>query len=220
MAESTGQEAGVVMPVAEQTPDQVRWNKKWAESGCGTTHGSSIIELLAPYVAALASDSTLLDVGGGGSDDSLRFLKQGFHVTVVDVSDVGLEMARGRAEAAGFATKLSTVQADLEVSEATGAPGRIPPGPFLVVANANYLNTAIFEQYFEVLLPGGLFGCVVATTTNLERNAHPSARFCVQPGSLPTLLPHSLQLETLHFSEDWRENGRHEAHLVVRKAAV
>ena len=65
----------------------------------------------------------------------------------------------------------------------------------------------------ERLAPGGVLGVIIATETNLERNEKPGRPFLLDAGELPGLVP---DVEVLHHSETWRDNGRHEAHLVGR----
>jgi hypothetical protein len=131
-------------------------------------------------------------------------------VTVCDVSDVGLQQAKERAVAAGY--ELVTAEVDLEQS-----PETLPEGPFRYIGNANFLVKSLIPIMIQRLEPEGVLAMVIATTSNLERNAHPSARFCVAPNELPALLLSHEGVELLHHSEDWRENGRHESHCVVKR---
>jgi predicted TPR repeat methyltransferase len=168
-----------------------------------------LVGLLQPYLTDRSG--ALLDIGGGGSSDSTLFFEFVDHVTVVDVSDVGLQQAKERADAAGVS--LVTVEADLE-----GFPDALPRGPYRYIGNANFLSKALIPTMINRLEPGGLLAMIVATLTNLERNKHPSARFLVAPDELPQLLFENQEgLELLHHSEEWRENGRHEAHCVIKR---
>ncbi|MEM9204384.1 MAG: class I SAM-dependent methyltransferase [Actinomycetota bacterium] len=182
--------------------DRDRWNDKWAESGRGTSHGSSLVDLVTPW---LPETGALLDVAGGGSTDSLAFARLGLKVTVTDVSDVGLIQARQRALAEDL--DITTVEADLENQP-------LPDGPFDVITVANYLQRDLFTAMIERLAPSGVLAVVIATDTNLERNEHPRREFLLATDELATLVT---GLTVLHHSEDWRENGRHEAHLVARR---
>lgn len=183
--------------------DRDRWNEKWGEAGRGTSHGSQLVDLVEPW---LPQSGDLLDIAGGGSSDSLHFAQLGLDVTVADISDVGLATARQRALDEGLA--ITTVEADLEEQQ-------LPPGPFQVITVANYLQRDLFAAMIERLAPGGILGVVIATETNLERNENPRREFLLEADELPSLIG---GLEIVHHSEAWRDNGRHEAHLVARFA--
>lgn len=187
------------------TGDRDRWNDRWAEAGRGTGHGSALVDLVGPW---LPPTGTLLDVAGGGSHDSLHFARRGLAVTVADVSDVGLIQARQRGLAEDLT--IDTFEVDLE----TDAP---PAGPWDVITVANYLQRDLFPPMIERLAPGGVLVVVIATETNLERNERPGRPFLLTEGELPGLVP---GLEIVHHSEEWRPNGRHEAHLVAGVPAV
>ena len=185
--------------------DRDRWNDKWSSAGTGTGHGSELVELLDAW---LPDRGTLLDVAGGGSHDAIEFATRGLDVTVCDVSDVGLLRARQEAMLAGV--DLATIELDLDTDP-------LPDGPWDVVTVANYLNRPLFPAIIDRLAPGGLLGVVIATVTNLERREKPGRPFLLERDELPTLLPGT---ELLHHSEEWRANGRHEAHAVARRSAT
>lgn len=185
--------------------DRDRWNEKWSAAGTGTGHGSKLVDLLDPW---LPPTGRLLDIAGGGSGDAIELAQRGLSVTVCDVSDVGLEVARTRASDAGVA--VHTEQRDLEAEP-------LPEGPWDVITVANYLQRDLFPAMVDALAPGGLLGVVIATQTNLERNEHPRAEFLLTPGELPSFLA---DLEIVHYSKAWRANGRHEAHAVARRAGA
>ncbi len=182
--------------------DRERWNDKWAEAGRGTSHGSALVDLVRPWLPLAGS---LLDIAGGGSSDSLHFARLGLDVTVADVSDVGLIQATQRCLAEDL--KISTIEIDLETES-------IPAGRWDVITVANYLQRDLFESLVDHLAEDGVIGVVIATETNLERNERPSRGFLLDRGELPALIP---GVETLHVSESWRDNGRHEAQFVGRR---
>ena len=183
--------------------DRDRWNDKWAEAGRGTGHGSSLVDLVEPW---LPETGSLLDVAGGGSHDSLLFARRGLDVTVADVSDVGLIQARQRCLAEDLS--ISTIEIDLETEP-------LPAGPWDVITVANYLQRDLFAALIGRLSPGGVLAVIIATETNLERHERPGAPFLLAAGEIAGLVD---GLEVVHHSEEWRSNDRHEAHLVARRA--
>lgn len=182
--------------------DRQRWDERWAARVPGHRRHSSLVQLLTPYLPA---SGKLLDVAGGGSGDAVRFAEGGLDVTVVDVSEVGLDATRALALEASV--NCHCVHADLDSEP-------LPPGPWDVIGLANYLQRDLFPRLVEALAEEGVLGVVLPTSSNLERNQRPSERFLVDPGELPGLVA---DLEVLHHSEAWRENGRHEAWLTARR---
>ncbi len=183
--------------------DRDRWNDKWAERGVGTSHGSQLVELVGPH---LPGSGRLLDVGGGGSTDSLDFAHRGLDVTICDVSDVGLIQSRQRALAENII--ITTVEADLDIDP-------VPEGPWDVITVANYLNRELFPALVAALAPGGVLAIVIATVRNLERSPKPGRPFLLEEGEILSLVD---GLDVVQHSESWRSNNRHEAHLVGRVA--
>jgi ubiquinone/menaquinone biosynthesis C-methylase UbiE len=58
-------------------------------------------------------ESIVCDLGGGSGADSIYFLLNGHSVTLVDISDLGLERTRLKAEVLGLVNKLIIIQKDL-----------------------------------------------------------------------------------------------------------
>jgi hypothetical protein len=104
---------------------------------------------------------------------------------------------------------ISTVEVDLDTEE-------LPSGPWDVITVANYLQRDLFAGLVERLVPGGVLAVIIATETNLERHERPGAPFLLEPNELPRLIGDH---DVLEHSEDWRPNGRHEAHLIARRSA-
>ena len=181
--------------------DRERWNDKWAEAGRGTSHGSALVDLVRPWLPYRDPSSTL-PVAVRATRCTSRL---GLDVTVADVSDVGLIQATQRCLAEDL--KISTIEIDLETES-------IPAGRWDVITVANYLQRDLFESLVDHLAEDGVIGVVIATETNLERNERPSRGFLLDRRELPALIP---GVETLHVSESWRDNGRHEAHFVGRR---
>jgi tellurite methyltransferase len=182
--------------------DRERWNMRWAARRHRPPNASSVIQLVDPW---LAESGRALDVAGGGSGDAVRMAERGLGVTVVDVSDVGLELSNELASEAGVS--VTTVRADLETDP-------LPPGPWDVITMANYAQRSLFDPLVKRLAPGGVVAVVIATTTNLERSPRPPKAHLVGPDEI---LEWATGVEVVHHSEAWRANDRHEAWLVGRR---
>ena len=179
--------------------DRQRWNTRYREQA-GAREPSAFLRSLA---ACLPSAGRALDVAGGTGHDALWLARHGLDVTLVDVSDVALERAAQAAREAGVPLRCQRLDVESEP---------LPPGPFALVLCLNYLWRPLFAALPQVLAPGGLLVFAQPTRSNLQRHAHPSARFLLEDGELPGLLQ---GLELVSYTEGWTGEGRHEARLVA-----
>ncbi|WP_257463351.1 class I SAM-dependent methyltransferase [Archangium lipolyticum] len=182
--------------------DRRKWNTRYGEQG-GMLEPSGFLRSLADR---LPSKGRALDVAGGSGHDALWLARHGLEVTLVDVSDVALERAAKAARESGVPLRVRRL--DLEEEP-------LPSGPFDVVLCLNFLLRPLFAGFAKVLAPGGLLVFAQPTRSNLQRNAHPSARFLLEDGELPRLIQ---DLEVVSYTEGWTGEGRHEARLVARRA--
>jgi tellurite methyltransferase len=181
--------------------DRQRWNSRYREQ----TGASEPSRFLRALVDRLPSTGRALDVAGGPGHDALWLARRSLDVTLTDISDVALERAAAAAREAGLPLRVARV--DLETDP-------LPSGPYELVLCLNFLWRPLFEVFPQVLEPGGLLVFAQPTRSNLQRNAHPSARFLLEDGELPQLLR---GLEVLSCTEGWTEEGRHEARLVATR---
>ncbi|NMO18605.1 class I SAM-dependent methyltransferase [Pyxidicoccus fallax] len=180
--------------------DRRRWNSRYREQE-GTREPSPFLRSLDDL---LPRTGRVLDVAGGTGQDALWLARRGLDVTLLDISEVALERAEHAARAAGV--PLRTLRLDVETEP-------LPPGPFDVVLCLNFLWRPLFPAFQKVLAPGGLLVFAQPTRSNLQRHAHPSARFLLEDGELPGLLQ---GLQPVSYTEGWTGEGRHEARVVAR----
>jgi SAM-dependent methyltransferase len=183
--------------------DRDRWNARYREASA-LNEPSSLITSLD---ALLPRHGRALDVAGGAGRHAIWLAQHGLEVTLTDVSDVALALARDRALAAGVA--LTTVEIDLERDS-------FPKGPWDLIVSFHYLQRSLFDVFPTALAPGGLLVFVQPTRSNLVRHTKPSASFLLDDGELPRL---AHDLEHVHYDEGWLAEGRHEARIVARRNA-
>ncbi|NRD54791.1 class I SAM-dependent methyltransferase [Corallococcus sp. AB030] len=181
--------------------DRQRWNDKYQQA----TAQREPSAFLRSLEDRLPHAGRALDLAGGAGHDTCWLAKRGLDVTLVDISDVALEQAEALARDAGVT--LTRLRLDLETEA-------LPPGPFDLVVCLNYLWRPLFAAVPKILSPGGLFVFAQPTRRNLQRHPHPSARFLLEEGELPALLQ---GLQSLSFTEDWTDAGRHEARVLAQK---
>lgn len=153
----------------------------------------------------LPSSGQALDVAGGAGRHAQWLARRGLQVTLVDIADVALELARGRAEAAALA--IATQRLDLELDA-------VPAGPWDLILTFHFLHRPLIPRLLERLGPGGVIVVVQPTLKNLERHSRPPVRFLLEPGELARLL---VDVELVHYREEWSAEGRHEAIAVAKR---
>jgi len=189
--------------VSAPSPDQRKWDARYAERGPQARPPARFLELAQDQ---LPREGRALDVAGGDGRNALWLAERGLEVTICDVSPEGLANAQTLAEERGL--RLETLSLDL-------TSGDFPQGPFDVILSFHYLQRDLFPRFAAALRPGGVLLFCQPTLSNLERNPHPSARFLLEDGELASLVPDSL--EVLSLEEGWLEEGRHEARLIARR---
>lgn len=186
------------------TSDAARWDARYADGDAPDDPAASFVALAEDLPAGRA-----LDVAGGAGRHALWLAGRGWDVTLVDVSSVGLELARRRAELAGL--DITAAVHDLAVEP-------VPTGPFDLVVVVAFLDHAVLDQVPGVLTPGGRLLMVHPTIRNLERHDRPPRRFLLVPGEIATIAGR-LGLEVEVCDEGWSADDRHEARLLARRPA-
>lgn len=211
--------------------DRDRWNKRYADV---SVDGPSAPPVALERLLAAVSDSVraalppgpVVDLAGGTGEGARRLAADLERPAVLtDVSDAALAVAEVRA--AGDGEPLVTARLDLagatlaQVNRelATGAPAGHDLTAVAAWSCLHYLNRPLLASVADGLAPGGLFLAAIATVTNQERHARPSARFLLERGELRALVGGDrTELEVLVDVEEWTPERTHEAAIVVRRA--
>ena len=182
--------------------DREKWNTKY-RSNTEVPHEPSTVLTALDHL--IPRHGNALDMAGGGGRNSLWLAERGLDVTVADISEVGLSLATERAGERGIT--IQTRQVDLETDG-------ILLGPWDLIVSILYLCRPLLQESPKTLRPGGTLVVVQPTRTNLERHAHPSAKYLLHDGELPSLIQ---GLEIVHYEEGWLADGRHDALLVANR---
>ncbi len=186
--------------------DREKWNQRYREK---TDEPCRPNRWLLTLDALLPQSGRALDLAGGSGSNALWLAARGLDVTLVDVAEAGLAIAQHRARE----QQLSIATQALDLSR-----NPLPRGPWDLVTCFCYLQRSLFGPVFEELAPGGLLVMLHPTLTNLQRHARPPRRFLLAPGELGELA-NKCGLQIIQLSEDWSEQGRHEARLRAQKPA-
>lgn len=182
--------------------DKEKWDAKYRMAAHPTFAPSKVLTAVASF---LPKSGAAIDLAGGYGRHSFWLAQHGLDVTLVDVSQVALDMAAKEAKNRGV--DLSTMLVDLETEA-------FPQGPWDVALSALYFDKSLWITAAQHLRPGGILIVLQPTTKNLERHPKPPVRFLLEQRELLGLIP---DLEVIHYREDWLEDGRHDALLVARK---
>jgi tellurite methyltransferase len=181
--------------------DRSRWETHYRAAGQVARQPS---RFLVAQAALLPHRGRALDVAGGAGRHALWLARRGLDVTICDISESALTLAREAAEREGL--RIETVAIDLEL-----AP--LPSGPWDAIVSVDYLQRDLFAQLPERLSPGGVLVFTQPTRKNLERHPKPGSSYLLEPGELERLV-HGL--DVLHYEESWLDD-RHEARLIAKK---
>lgn len=127
--------------------DRERWNKRY-RTGRSPARDEPA-ELLTEAISWLP-EGRALDVATGAGRNALFLAEQGYQVDAVDISDVGLSIAKRNATKAGL--HINWIQADLDVYA-------IPPRTYAVICVVGYYDLHLLGDLKEALVPGGILLC-------------------------------------------------------------
>lgn len=187
--------------------DRQKWNAKYQDPAVAPTEPSRVLVRLLETMKPTTDDRkrTALDLASGAGRHGIYLAKLGYAVTLCDVSEVGLALAKQRADAQGV--DVLTKVWDLE-------EGPVLEGTWDLIVSVCYLHRPLFKQIPRLLSPGGHFVMVQPTQTNLERHDRPPAPFLLENGELPSL---AQTLQVVHYEEGWLEDGRYDAAIIARR---
>jgi SAM-dependent methyltransferase len=129
------------------TPDAaIRWNGRYTTDGYHWQKRRPR-QLLVEFAHLLPESGLALDAAAGVALHGLFLAERGLHVIALDISEVGLRLARESALKRGL--WLETAVLDL-------AHPWLPASYFDVIVNFRFLERATFPVYRQALKPGGL----------------------------------------------------------------
>ncbi len=145
-------------------PDAVKWNGRYAAEGA-QWQKSSIRSLLQKWLPRLPQSGLALDAAAGVGVNGLALARHGLRVIALDISEVGLRLARQLFAQEGLTVE--TAVYDL-------AHPWFPPNSFDVIINFRFLERATFPAYRRALKSGGwlIFETFVKTDRNVVYPPH------------------------------------------------
>ena len=157
--------------------DKARWNKKYDTEKY--IAGRDPIPFLQNHIDLLPKGKAL-DLAIGEGRNGVYLATQGFQVTGVDISEVGLKKAQALSAEKGVT--LATIVADLEQYD-------IPPNTFDVIICTYYLQRDLFSKIAAALKPGGMALIETYTMDHLQYRPRFNKAFLLEPNELLAMLP-------------------------------
>lgn len=163
--------------------DRDRWDAKYSIKETEGTVLNPPDDWLFQHAQSLPAGNAL-DLACGLGHNAIWLAQQGWSVTGIDISPVGLSLAASLANKAG-AAPINWIAADLETFE-------LPPSTYDLIVVCRYLDRTWIPQQIERALRRG--GLLIYETFSRGQFARPdnhlcNPRFALEPGELPTLFP-------------------------------
>lgn len=163
--------------------DRERWDAKYANRPHDPSLGpTDFVRAQLPWLQKLLpAGATALDVATGTGRNAVYLARHGMTVTAIDVSPVGLQLARRLAADQGVdPARVIFQEADLESVE-------LPRAHFDLVLDSHYLQRSLFPGLAAALKPGGI---LAFETFCRSTPVHPmKPEFLLRPNELLTAFP-------------------------------
>ena len=217
--------------------EQIRWNQRYTESPSSWVEPDSFLVSAYDEFLADTAPAAALDIAGGAGRNSVWLAERGWRVKLIDISDVALQLAREKFQAAGkdFLSQAGApaVHSGLPGAAAvrSEAAALVPAGSLQTeIVDLNSVRDLGQEQYELVLvfyfLRRELFpaiaralkagGTLIYRTYTIDRVKIPGGpsdpQYLLQPNELLHAFP---SMRILHYHEMLQ--GKAAAELVARK---
>jgi tellurite methyltransferase len=186
--------------------DRERWNQKYRDDpGAWLEPDPFLAWVFSEYIQPLfPRGGSALDLAGGAGRHAIWLAKQGWEVTLIDLSENGVEQARQNT--GSLASHIHFVIDDLTQFRAAQTQ-------FDVVMGFFYLEREIFLEIVKAVRPGGVLLYKTYTTNQLKLPGGPKdASHLLAPGELMRLVS---GMRVLHYCEKVAEKAT--AEIVAKK---
>lgn len=195
------------------TDDRTVWNHKYAEAPGKWLEPDAFLLRACSQFLTKTPPGSALDVAGGAGRQAIWLAQQGWKVTIIDVSDVGLQLAKENAARtlgpARAEDLISRRSADLRSLTDLGLE------QYDLAIVFFFLRRKLFPALVRALKPGGTLIYRTYTLAQLGFDRGPrDPRYLLQPGELRKAFS---DLEILLYEESVKDKGV--AELVARKPA-
>ena len=151
--------------------DRNKWNQRYAED---SYHKNNPVTLVQDWLPRLPM-GRVLDVACGAGRNAIFLAQAGHQVDAIDISRVGLNLARQKAENQGLS--INWIEQDLD------QPYQFDTEYDLIIVMW-YVNLALISRLCDCLAPGGYLLCEEHLITDQEVIGPTCSNYRVAPGDL------------------------------------
>lgn len=201
-----------------QSNEQLRWNQRYTESPSSWSEPDTF--LISSYQEFLADvrPGTALDIAGGAGRNAVWLAQRGWQVKLIDISEVGLKLARGKFD---DARRRSSSQPKAALQEGSveseivdlNTVNDLGSQAYDLIVMFYFLRRELFPAISKALKPRGTLIYRTYTVDRMKVPGGPSdPKYLLQPNEL---LRAFSQMHVLHYHEMMQ--GKAAAELVARK---
>lgn len=187
--------------------EKTHWDKRYREKPDSWTEPDEL--LIAAYERFLGNTppGLALDLAGGAGRNALFLLQRGWRVALLDISEVGLSLAREKAAAENLSSSLTTERVDLNNVLDLGN------SQYDLITVFYFLRRDLFPALTTALKPGGVLIYKTYTTARRDFGNGPGdRRYLLEPNELRKAFS---SLHVLHYEET--TEAKSAAALVARR---
>jgi tellurite methyltransferase len=210
------------MSTSTSENEREHWNRKYREApGSWLVPDPFLAWAFSEYILPLfPNGGSALDLAGGAGRHAIWLAKQGWEVTLIDISATGVDQARQNAGPLAShihvvvddLTHFKAAQTHFEVSRETSRETSFGTS-FDVVMAFFYLQREILSEVVSAVRPGGLLVYKTYTRAQAQLRSGPmNPEHLLDPGELLRL---AAGLSVLHYREEVAEKAT--AELVARR---
>ena len=186
--------------------EKTRWDKKHSERLHSAFNPNPFLVSAYDEFVSSRPPGAALDLAGGAGRHAIWLAERGWHVNLVDISEVGLRQAEENARQRTITGSIVTKVQDVNTEQDLGRE------QYDLVVVFSFLQRELFPAITAALKPGGHLIYKTYTTEQLRFDGGPRKAFLLQPNELLHAFPSML---VLHYHETIQEKGV--AELIARK---
>jgi SAM-dependent methyltransferase len=187
--------------------EKTHWDARYREKPGSWNEPDELLITACERFSGAAPPGLALDLAGGAGRNTLFLLRRGWRVKLLDISEVGLELALEKAAAEGLSSNLTTELVDLNEAVDLGT------SRYDLITVFFFLRRELFPALAAALKPGGLLVYKTYTTARRDFGSGPGdRRYLLEPQELREAFS---SLHVLHYQEI--AQGKSTAELVAKK---